>query len=266
MSDEEVKHNEEVAQVAPETVAEVPAEAKQEELPLAASEEQPAEEQAEVKAGEPKPEEPKIDWKDKELKAKHRQLQEAKRRELELQRRAEAAEAIAAKFNQKTEQTEFQATVPVDEVDKRAKELLAQQRYVEDCNKTAQSGEKVYGESWKDAVSNLEILGGFDQQTMNGVLATDDPAKVLYELGRNPDNYHRIMELSPEKRIIEMSKLAMQPSTKKVSEAPAPVSTVGGRAAPAPTTLNDNLDDDKWFQIRRAQRRAKWEANNAPRR
>ena len=262
MADEEVKPNEEVPQVAPETIAEVPAEAKQEELPLAASEEQPAEK---VKVEEVK-EEPKPDWKDKELKAKHRQLQESKRREIELQRRAEAAEALAAKFNQKTEQTEYQATVPVDEVDKRAKELVAQQRYLEDCNKTAQSGEKIYGESWKDAVSNLEILGGFDQQTMNGVLATDDPAKVLYELGRNPDNYHRIMELSPEKRIIEMSKLAMQPTTKKVSEAPAPVSTVGGRAAPAATTLNDNLDDDKWFQIRRAQRRAKWEQANAPRR
>ena len=110
------------------------------------------------------------------------------------------------------------------------------------------------------------MLGGFDQDTMNGILASDDPAKALYELGKNPDQYHRIMELPVPRRIIEIGKIAMQAaSPKKVSEAPAPVTPVGGRAAPAATTLDDKMDDDKWFQTRRAQRRAKWEAQQ-PRR
>ena len=259
MADEEVKPDEEVPQVPTETVEEVPAEAKQEELPLA------AEAAEEPKPEEPKPEEPKPDWRERELKAKHRQLQEAKRREAELQQQLEAAKALAAKFNQKTE-PEFPQVVPVDQVEKRAQELLANQRYVEDCNKTAQKGEQVYGDSWKEAVSNLEMLGGFDQDTMNGVLATDDPAKVLFELGKNPDHYHRIMELPPAKRIIEMGKIAMQQiQPKKVSEAPPPVNPIGGRAAPAKATLTDELDDDKWFQIRRAQRREKWERANGMR-
>jgi len=265
MADEEVKPNEEIAQATPETVEEIPAEAKQEELPLA-EEAKPEESSAEVKAEEPpKVEEPKVDWREKELKAKHRQLQEAKRREADLQRELENAKALAAKFNQSTDKPNFDV-VPSSEVDRRAKEMLAQQRYVEDCNKAAQKGETVYGGEWKEAVSNLEVLGGFDQDTMNGVLATDDPAKVLYELGKNPDNYYRIMELPPARRIIEMGKLAMQPSqVKKVSEAPAPVKPVGGRAAPAPASLRDDLDDETWFSIRQAQRKAKWEANN-PRR
>src|ERR1017187_1567000 len=107
MAVEEVKPNEEVPAVPIETSEEVPAEAKQEELPLDASKETKPEETVveEPKTEEPKVEEPKLDWKDKELKAKHRQLQEAKRREAELQRRAEAAEALASKFNQSVDKT-----------------------------------------------------------------------------------------------------------------------------------------------------------------
>jgi len=263
MADEEVKPIEEVAQVPTETVEEVPAEAKQEELPLVAESAEP-----EAKSEEsPKVEEPKPDWRERELKAKHRQLKELQRKLEETEREKQVAQALAAKFNQKTETAEFPAVVPADEVDKRAQQIVANQRYVEDCNKTAQKGEQVYGESWKEAVSNLEMLGGFDQDTMNGVLATDDPAKVLFELGKNPDQYRRIMELQPAKRIIEMGKIAMQPTqVKKVSEAPAPVNPLGGRAAPAKATLTDELDDDKWFKIRREQRRAKWEQANGIRR
>ena len=264
MADEEVKPVEE--QVTETPPAE---EAKQEELPLAAATEetaeaeQPAETAAEPEPVEPVVEEPKPDWKEKELKAKHRQLQDAKRRESEMQAKIEALEALAAKFNQRTQSEP--AVVPLDEVDKRAKEILAQQQYVENCNKAAQEGEQSYKEGWKTAVENLELLGGFDPATMNGVLATDSPAKVIYELGKNPDNYHRIMQLPLEKRIIEMGKLAMSAPSKPVSNAPAPVNPVGGRTAPPTAVLRDDLDDDKWYAIRRAQRQKKWEANNVRR-
>jgi len=193
MADEEVKVE--------ETPVEVPVEAKQEELPLAEEpvEETPVEAKVEEPKAEEKPEEPKPDWKERELKAKHRQLQDAKRREAEKDAKIAALEAIASKFNQPSGETP-QATVPVDEVDIRANEILAHRQYVENCNKTAQDGEAQYKDQWKDAVSNLELLGGFDRQTMNGLLATDAPAKVLFELGKNPDQYHRIMSLPFEKR------------------------------------------------------------------
>lgn len=264
MADEEVKPVEEPKPEATVENPEATVETKEAEIPLAEEETLKDEIPVEAKAEEKPPEEPKPDWRERELKSKHRQNQELKRQLEEERNRREAAEALAAKFNQRTE-TET-PVVPVDEVDKRAKEMLAQQRYVEDCNKTAQSGEKTYGATWKDAVQNLELLGGFDQDTMNGILASDDPAKALYELGRNPEHYHRIMELPLHRRIIEIGKISMQPLTpKKVSEAPPPVNPIGGRAAPAASTLSDDLPDEKWFAMRRAQRRAKWEANN-PRR
>ena len=272
MADEEVKANEEIPAVPAETSAEVPAEAKQEELPLAAAEEAKTEEQPVEVKEEEKPEEINTDlplWATRELGQKARKLEDARIKEQELLRELEAAKALAAKFNQSTErQPEFSGNlVPASEVDKRAAEFRAQERYVEECNKAAKNGETVYGQNWKEAVSNLQMLGGFDQPTMNGALATDDPAKVLYELGKNPDNYHRIMDMPLERRIVEMSKLAMQPTqAKKVSNAPPPVAPVGGKAAPAAATLRDDMDDDTYHKIRMAQRAKRWEERNGIRR
>lgn len=249
-------------------VEEANVEPAQEELPLAeaTAEEKPAEEVKAEEAPEPAKEEPPVDWRDRELKSKHRQLQQEKREKAELQAKVAALEAINAAGGQTADKT-IASVVSNDDVEKRAQELLAQQRYVENCNKAAEAGEKAFGESWKYAVQNLELLGGFDMPTMNGVMATDDPAKVLFELGKDPDKYHRLMEMPYEKRIIEMGKIAMQPvAPKKVSDAPPPVSTVGGRAAPAAATLSDKLDDDAWYAVRAAQRQKRYEQKNGIRR
>ena len=95
---------------------------------------------------------------------------------------------------------------------------------------------------------------------MRGILATarkhgtEAPAKILYELGKDPNRYDALMAMSYEERIIEMADLVRAAPSKPVSSAPAPVSPVGGKAAPAGVTLSDGLDDDKWFAIRRAQK------------
>ena len=236
-------------------------EATQEELPLAADGEAPKEEAkaAETPAEpEPKTEEPKPDWKDRELKSKHRQLSEAKRLLKEREDELAALKALNERVAQPGEtRPAAPATVQQSEVEAAAQRMLAQQRYIEDCNKTAADGEKKFGTEWRDAVQNLEVLGGFDPETMNGLLATDDSAKVLFELGKNPDNYHRIMELPLPKRIIEMGKISMQAEApKKVSNAPPPVAPVGGRAAPAATTMpTDNDSDEKWYAWRQSQRK-----------
>ena len=179
---------------------------------------------------------------------------------------------MAARFNQKTEEARAPQSVPADEVEKRAQQLVTQQRYIEDCNKAAQAGEKSFGADWKSAIENLELKGGFDEQTMRGILATakkhgaDAPAKVLFELGKDPNRYDALMALPYEERIIEMADLVRAPTSKTVSSAPAPVSTIGGKAAPAGATLADGLDDDKWYAIRKAQKMKRWEANQLPRR
>lgn len=258
MADEEVVKQEELP-LADKPADEPVIEAKADETPPeVAAEETPAEAKPEP-VEERKPD----DWMPKELKAKHRQVQDLKRQVAEEKAAREAAEALAAKFNQ-TPANNVTSSVPVDEVEKRAQQLVQQQRYIEDCNKAAQAGEKSFGADWKSAIENLELKGGFDEQTMRGILATakkhgsDAPAKVLYELGKDPNRYDALMALPYEERIIEMADLVRTAPSKPVSNAPAPVSTVGGKATPVGKTLSDGLDDDQWFAIRRAQRLKKF--------
>lgn len=253
-------------------------ELKQEELPLVddkpipeetvevAAEETPAEVTEPEKPTEP--EKKPDDWMPKELKAKHRQNQELKRQLAEEKNAREAAEALAAKFNQTPSTVVSPQSVPADEVEKRAQQIVQQQTYIEACNKAAQAGEKSFGTDWKGAIENLELKGGFDEQTMRGILATarkhgtEAPAKILYELGKDPNRYDELMAMSYEERIIEMADLVRQPTTKQVSSAPAPVAAIGGKAAPAGKTLSDGLDDDQWFAIRRAEKLKAYKAKH----
>lgn len=251
MADEEVKVEDQVT----EQVAE---ENKEPELPLAAeAKEEPEKvEAAEVKEEEKK-EEPKQDWRDKELKAKYRRQKELERELLEAKNELEAQKVLLSKFNQgKTEE----APNPDAEIDRRVQERLAQQQYLEKCNAADAKGKEIYKENWSQAVDNLQLLGGFDNQTMGGILATDDPAKVLFELGKDPDKFHQIMALPFERRIIEMGKIAMAPAAKPISSAPAPVNPVGGRALPPKTVLRDEMPDEEWYAVRRAQRAEKRKA------
>lgn len=248
-------------------VDEKPAEAvpdKVEETVEVAAEETPAE----VKEPEAEPEKP--DWRDKELKAKHRQNKDLERRLAEERNAREAAEAINAKFNQGKQEAAPPGYVPATEVSRLAAEERAKEKYIEQCNIAANAGEKTFGADWKEAIENLELKGGFDEQTMRGILATarrhgtEAPAKILFELGKDPNRYDALMALPYEERIIEMADLVRQPATKTVSSAPAPVAAIGGKAAPAGKTLSDGQTDDEWYSVRMGQKRKRWESRHSP--
>ena len=243
MADEEVKE---------EIVAEVPKEeTTQAELPL----EEKTEEIAEVKAEEVKAEETetveevKPDWKDRELKKKHAQIMEA-RRPLE----ARDAELAALTAGQTV------PAVPTQEIEAKARELMEQQRYLDSCNSANEMGQKNFKGEWKQSLETLEQLGGFDTATMRGIMATGSPDKALYLLGKDPNEYHRIMDMPFERRIVELTKLVEKPlvAPKQVSQAPAPVRTVGGTAAPAKVELNDKMSDEEWYAAAKAARAKKF--------
>lgn len=155
--------------------------------------------------------------------------------------------------------TEAEYTAAVNQA---AQEIVAKQEYDRNCNRTYDEGLKTYGAEWKEAMENIQMLG-IDQTTMNGVLATDNPTKVLYDLGKNPEKLQSILEMSPEKRIVEMAKMASTKlKVKKISNAPPPVDEVRGGAGDGKVDLSDpKLNDDTWMAERRAQKREKFEAS-----
>lgn len=258
---------------APIVAVEAAAEAAKEAAKLAdeAKAKEAAEAEAKTKEAEqPKPQEK--DWRDKELAKKHAQLKEKERKEAELNQRIKDLEELAAKATQPRDQ-ETGKFVPTEEVrapqptsrfsesdvKAAAEQLRNQEKFNEACVAAEAKGKEVYKDEFEKSVENIRLLGGFDPETMVGILATDDPSKVLYELGKNPNEYHRIMELPPANRIAEMTKMAMTAAPKpKLSEAPDPVDTVGGRGGAPLSELRDDLSDDEWNAIRDKQERERW--------
>lgn len=282
--------DEEVAAEAVAEVTEAPkVEAEQPELPLAdaapAKEVKPearAEEAEAPKPDEPKAEEPKPDWKDKELKKKHAQIMEA-RRQLEAAnaeiQRLSATQPEPAPVAPGQPITQANGKPVAAEVEIAAQRLLDQRSYQSNLDKADKSGTEAYGEEWKTAIENLTLKGGFVESpdTMRLILATAKkfgdgaPAKILYELGNDPNKFDALMALPFDERVFEMAELAKAPAQpKKLSAAPAPVAAIGGRATPVPKTLSEisenAADDDKWYAIRQVDKRKKWERANGIRR
>lgn len=213
-------------------------------------------------------------WKDRELTRKHAQVQKYKSRTEELERENEELRQIAARGG-KPSTTNVDLVKPPttgqqltqEDIDRAAAAQIAQRDFNNAANNADQDGRKRFAKTWDKATDTLKTLGGFDPETMQGLLATDDPAKVLHELGTKPDEYHRIMDLPPAKRLAEMIKLAL-PAPKprnKPSQAAPPVTPVGARTRTGGTELRDDLDDESWYARREAQRAARHAAKTGQR-
>lgn len=129
----------------------------------------------------------------------------------------------------------------------------------EECNRVYQSGKGQFSD-FDDAIGNLRSLGVLDKTLIDAALATEQPDRVLYEIGSDPDKAMRIMALPPAKRIVELTKLSLvapaPPPQRRVSSAPAPVRPVEGTAR-ASTGLRDDDDEGEWFRKRSEQVRSR---------
>lgn len=203
-----------------------------------------------------------VDWKDKELKRKHAQIKERDRELEAIRKENEDLRALAARQPAKEGDEPVKerpaANMSQAQIQEAAKQLRDQERYQDDLTRINADGEKNYKGEWAKSLENLATLGTVEMPVMQGILATDDPAKVLYELGKNPAEYQRIMELRPERRQTEFVKLSLKAAPKpKPSAAPEPVETVRGRVTPS-ALPQDSDDDDTWY--------AKWEAHQETKR
>lgn len=157
-------------------------------------------------------------------------------------------------------EAEFNAAVQA-EASRRQQAVAAQQQQAEfdaACNAAYQKGKADPGmaEHFDAAVQNLQQLGFMNRDMLDLVIATEDPAKVLFELGSDPDKAAQLLTLPPAKRAVEIAKMSVavpaKPAALPVSNAPRPVATVEGSARPN-ATPQDNDDDATWFAKRNAE-------------
>lgn len=157
---------------------------------------------------------------------------------------------------------EFNAAVQAEAANREATARAQQQQQEFDaaCNTAYTAGKSAFGDDFDGAVANLQSVGAMTRDMLDLVVATDDPAKVLYELGSDPDKASAILALPPAKRAVEIAKLSVVPVAKKaptpLSNAPRPVTPIDGSARTS-AEPSDNDSDEVFFAKREAQLRAK---------
>jgi hypothetical protein len=209
----------------------------------------------------------KPDWRDKELSRRKRRLDEE----------VTAKEALAAENKRLKDLTESLSRQPPPdpanpdapppaprqpservytqaeldaEADRRAEIKAQTVSFQRDFNSAVESANKAYGrDKVNEAIARISELGGLDVDHLNLVLATDDPAKVLFDLGSKPEEFQRIMELPYARRAVEFTKMGLKTETPapRVSRTAPPVEPLGGSGGSADNRYSDKVDDAAWF-------------------
>lgn len=161
--------------------------------------------------------------------------------------------------------------VTEEEIERRASEkairIAQANEFNKACNNIVDAGKKEFKDSWDQAIKNLTLVGAIGDKVSPEFLETaielKNPAQILHHLGSNMEEAERITQLPPKKMAMELARIEAQLNAPKpvvvapvapVSQAPAPVIPVGGKAAPGAPSLDDpNISPDDWYDLRAKQ-------------
>lgn len=221
----------------------------------------------------------KPDWRDKELGRRKRRLDEEVTRAEAAEARAKRAEDLAEALSKQppAEPADGEQPPPAPrqpqervytkaeldaEADRRANIKLEQTVFQRDFASAVESANKAFGkDKVNDAIARISDLGGLDVDHLNLVLGTDDPGKVLFELGSKPEEFQRIMDLPFNKRVVEFAKMGLKTETpvRQPSNTPPPVEPIGGGGGSPDNRYNDKADDAAWFAAEEKRTAANYE-------
>lgn len=202
---------------------------------------------------EPAPSAPQSDWRDKRIATLTRRLKE-------FQERGPATPP--------PQQQNGYSQSDLDRLaESRARELAVIHEFNRRCDEVAVLGRSSFGENnFNERISNLQKLVDANDpssvQSYNSFLSaaidTGEAAKLLHALGSDLDEAQRIMSLPATRMAVELTKRAMAPEV-QVSNAPRPITTVGGRGvsheaiSPDDPDRSDHLSVAEWMRRREMQ-------------
>jgi len=183
-----------------------------------------------------------------------KRIGELTREKYEAKRQAEAAAQEVAQFRdyvaklQQGEQVQQPAADVQTLVQQEAARLLAERSFNEACNKVYAVGKSEF-QDFDQSVANLHLVG-VGREFLELATTSDAGAKLLHHLGTNLDEAARIASLPPVHMARELTRLEIklsQPQAKPVSNAPAPISPIGGKqgGSKAPAEMSD-AEYAKW--------------------
>jgi hypothetical protein len=171
---------------------------------------------------------------------------------------ADGEQPVRADFKTKAE---FYTAVQAE-----ANRRVAVQEFNNKCNAVEDKGSKAFGAKWNTAKAQLGILddeGRIPLDLLSTALETDDPAKVLFELGSDIEKATEFMAMTPLRRAIAMAKIAdAKAPVRQQSKAPAPVDPIGGKGS-GDDKPSDRDSDEEWNRKEEARERKVAEARRA---
>lgn len=188
---------------------------------------------------------------------------EVSKRKLVEKENKELKEKLAAKeADDDGKMTKAEAEALAEKI---ASNTVARNEFIKETNKLADAAEKLE----KGTIDRLNEVGenvGPLPPVMIGILSDlDHGANLLAKLSSDEDEYERIINLSPAKMAVELSKLDIKigieiaekskTPPKKISKTPAPNEPLGGNATPSSeiTAADDKLDEAAWIKKREKQ-------------
>lgn len=199
------------------------------------------------------------DWAIKRINELTRQKHDASREAQEARQAAERYRMLAEQLQRGEEPADVvQGPKEEPDIEKLVSERAAQQARQQAAQQRGQEVAKAGGAEYGDFTSAVQTLDalGITQDAVESILAMDDAHKVLYTLGKNPDEAARILSLSPLQQGRELERLALRannPAAKAVSKAPPPVKPVDSTATAEKDPAKMSMDE--WAKWRNQQAR-----------
>ena len=197
------------------------------------------------------PEAKKEPWQDKRIR-------ELTRNKYELKEQINAAAQEAQKYREQLDKLQSGENVDrsqdVDSyVKQEAAKLVAEEKFNDSCNRIYDSGKKAFND-FDEAVSNLGLVGLNSKEFFELAASSDDGAKLINHLGHDLEEAARFSEMTPVQMARELTKLEFklnQKSVKPVSNAPSPISPVGGSKGGSKSV--EEMSDAEFAKMRRKQ-------------
>jgi hypothetical protein len=145
-------------------------------------------------------------------------------------------------------------------VAERAAQLSKVKSLDEACNKVYETGAEEFPD-FEDKLGTFKLLGGVQPHFLEMMTALPNAHKVLYELGKDPDNAERVMRMEPARAAIELAKLDAKlgaPASRAVSRAPAPIKPVDATSRAESDPENMSMSEFvKWREAKDKARRGR---------
>lgn len=205
-------------------------------------------------AEEPQTEKAEPTEAEKRAKALERRIQRLTRDKYELRAQLENAASASPQPAEEPQQIDPQALRAY--VQQEAERIAAAKATETRATEVERALKRELKDGFADFYSELSSAGVQGARLLQTALELDEPAKVLAQLARDPDEFDRVIGMSTLRQAAYLGALTAKAAPPpKTSSAPRPLTPV--RAASRNDELSDDLSADEWARRRNEQLRAR---------